>query len=126
MRMRPHKSMAAKLSELRNQLVHNVTNADFDFTKWVESLKPNQLEQFCAAFGPGGDTITLADKEIPSATFFRENVRVNIWLSCLLILSLIYQRKSLATLEREVQEDFLEFGRSVLGIPVRPPRTADT
>ena len=102
-----------KLSELRNKLAHDVSNADFTFAAWVEDLAPNQLTEFCKTFGPHGDSITLGDKKISSLKFFKENVRFNIWMHFLLLLSLIYQRKELATLRQKSREDLYQWVHSL-------------
>lgn len=71
-----------KLSELRNRLVHDVSNVDFNLEEWAGALDPNQARSFNAAFGPGGETVGI-DQEISALQFFKENPRLNIWFACL-------------------------------------------
>jgi len=91
-----------KLSELRNRLVHDVSNVSFDFLGWTESLDSNQLRQWAEAFGPGGEEVTIHGRTVSSLSFFRDNPRLCIWLACWYVLSLIYQRKDLAAEGRKV------------------------
>lgn len=96
-----------KLSELRNELVHDIRKTEFQFTEWVSQLNSEQLSGFARAFGPGGD-LTFGQTQISSAQFFRENPRVCIWLACLVLLSLAYQRADAARSRRERTWDLLE------------------
>src|SRR5437879_837300 len=42
----------ATLSELRNSLVHDVRNSQFDLKAMVMGLDANQLQQFAGSFSP--------------------------------------------------------------------------
>jgi hypothetical protein len=95
-----------KLSELRNQLVHDVSRANFELESWAGGLDKNQLKEFMAAFGPTiAGTVTFGEVEVPATDFFRDNPRVSIWLACFLLLSLIYGRKDLAKGRRELDAE---------------------
>lgn len=91
-----------KLSELRNRLVHDVSNVGFDLADWAESLDSNQLRKWGSAFGPGGDEVTVQGRTVSSLQFFRENPRLCLWIACWYLLSLIYQRKDLAAEARRI------------------------
>ena len=42
----------AALSELRNELVHDVRNSEFDLEEWFSSLEPNRQRSLAVAFSP--------------------------------------------------------------------------
>jgi hypothetical protein len=102
-----------KLSELRNRLVHDVSNVDFKFSDWTKGLDPQQLGQWTAAFLPG-DSIDVGDHEIPTRQYFKENARISVWLRCLFLLSLVYQRKELAKDRRELELRQQDLAKRVL------------
>lgn len=118
------RGMVRKLSELRNQLVHDLSNVDFDFSVWVKSLDPNQLKQYSKAFSPSGDTIQVVGNEVPFSEFFKQQPRTCIWVACLFLLALVYQRKDLARTRRGLETSQQEFAQQVLsGELFRSPET---
>lgn len=47
-----NRRLIMKLSELRNNLVHDIRNTEFNLKKMVEELEPKQLRQFAIDFSP--------------------------------------------------------------------------
>ena len=47
-----HRRLIASLSELRNSLVHDVRNSEFNLSEFVNSLSDNELKQFVVSFSP--------------------------------------------------------------------------
>jgi hypothetical protein len=45
------KRFITSFSELRNRLVHDVSNTHFSFTEYISSMDKNQKESFCKCFG---------------------------------------------------------------------------
>ena len=47
------KKLIYELSEIRNKLVHDIRNVEFDLVKYVSDMDKNQKKQFISAFSPG-------------------------------------------------------------------------
>ena len=103
-----------KLSELRNQLVHNVSNVSFDFRQWAAGLDSNQAKQYCEAFGPLEETVEIGGKQITGVNLFKKHPREFVWMACLFLLSLIYQRKDLARRESELTRSHVDLARRLI------------
>lgn len=111
-----------KLSELRNRLVHDVSNVDFTFDDWTQSLDKNQMKAFVQAFGPGSESFDIDGTQVLSTEFFKQNARLNIWVACLFLLSLIYQRKDLARVRREAELSREKLLQQILAIRRTSPK----
>ena len=48
------------MSELRNQLVHNVANCEFSLKEMVSKFSPSELKQFTKTFSPS-ESVTVTD-----------------------------------------------------------------
>jgi hypothetical protein len=103
-----------KLSELRNQLVHDVSNVDFDLKRWAIQLDRNQAVQFCKALGPSNESIEMNGRSVSSVEFFKANPRINIWMKFLFLLSMIYQRKDLAQRLSELDKMHVDLAQRVI------------
>jgi len=47
-----NRKLISKLSEIRNTLVHDIRNCEFELKKMIEELEPQQLKQFAIDFSP--------------------------------------------------------------------------
>lgn len=48
-----HRRFISSLSELRNQLVHDIRNVSFKFSEYIQTLNPEQTDKFVQAFSYG-------------------------------------------------------------------------
>ncbi len=95
-------SILRALAELRNALVHNITNVTFSFTSHVARLDKNQFTTLVKNFGHGvRDVIEIADKRIPKAQFVRENPKLSLWLTAAEIIACLYVEFEVADLHLE-------------------------
>ncbi len=90
------------LSELRNQLVHKITNINFNLEQYVNSLNKQQLQSFEKAFAYSAkEEIDLNNRKIPRHQFIKENPKITIWMGAMTCLETIYQAKTSAELLAE-------------------------
>lgn len=89
-----------QFSELRNRLVHDVTNVQFDLDEHVRSLDGNQLEQFARAYGyfETHNEFEYQGSRIDVKEFARLNPKRAIWFSVMNFAAIIYLRKDVAKL----------------------------
>lgn len=93
------------LAELRNSLVHNISNVHFSFTEYIASRDENQKKSLIKALGHGlQENIQIADKSVPRNKFVEENPKLALWLTA---------AKVLACLHREFEKTELRFASSV-------------
>jgi hypothetical protein len=85
------RSFISRLSELRNELVHKVTNVSFEFPKYVASLDKNQKANLIDAFGFAvGSTASikaLLKTDMSKEDFVLQKTKFAIWLCALVCLS---------------------------------------
>lgn len=90
------------LSELRNQLAHRLTNADFSFAKHLSDK--NNLARFIHSFGfVWKDPIIFDNQKAERNIFIKENPRITIWLGLMLILD--YMKVEKDSVELKIQEE---------------------
>lgn len=94
----PYRRYVAKLSELRNNLVHNVSQTRFMFTDMVSSLTASQQRDLASSFAVG----LRADTEMRTREFMT-NPKSMIWISALCLLSIVSARKKIAASKRELE-----------------------
>lgn len=90
------------LSELRNSLIHNVSNIDFSFDEYVINLDKNQMKNFINSFGycyltdddKGESTVDNGDKILAAP-------KKSIWLSLRYILAICSLKIDTIKLEKE-------------------------
>lgn len=98
-----------KLAELRNDLVHNVTNASFSFASWLESMEAGRRRGFVTALGyVFGDPVVhvKTGKRTPLAAFFAINPKVVVLLGArdvLACLHLEYAAADIRVMEEELE-----------------------
>ena len=79
------------LAELRNALVHDISNVSFSFPSYVAGLDANQLKSLVKNFGHGmRDAIKIEEKSIPRAKFVRENPKLSLWLTAAEVIACLY------------------------------------
>lgn len=79
------------LAELRNALVHNISNVSFSFPAYVEGLDANQRKSLVKNFGHGiRDAIEIEKKSIPRAQFVRKNPKLSLWITAAEVIACLY------------------------------------
>ena len=90
------------LSEIRNDLVHDVRNVSFDFESYISSRDSNQRKQFARVFESFfSDYFTIGGTEVRREDFILGNPKFALWQASMFILAIIYQQKELARLQSE-------------------------
>jgi hypothetical protein len=83
-----HRRFIRALSELRNQLVHDVKNVDFNFSDYVESLDSNKTAKFIEAFSFGlREQLDLEGKKVFREDWTRQQPKSAIWFCGLYCMS---------------------------------------
>jgi len=87
------KRFLSSLSELRNELVHDITNANFDLRAYLQSLSADGFAAFVKNFDSfsGGKDVTFRDKSVPASEVFREDPKTGFFWSACVTLSLLYE-----------------------------------
>ena len=94
-----------RLAELRNRLVHNVSNVGFAFNEHVASMDKNQSKAFVKVFGHGiSDSVPAKGKTVSRAEFVLHNPKLAIWLTAAEVLAYLYLEFELAELSRRSTE----------------------
>ena len=92
---RPDRRFISSMSELRNKLVHNITNVEFSLKEHVSKLSNGQFLQFAKSF----DSFSSEDerhnksKKDKVREIFRSNHKKAIWFSAMITIGIIYQKK---------------------------------
>ena len=88
-----------KLSELRNKLVHNVTNVDFNLNDYIKDFGKDKLKQFANSVGfRFKDKFEINGRIFQRYQYFKENPKMTIWIGALGCLNSIYEQKTSAKL----------------------------
>jgi hypothetical protein len=100
------------LSELRNQLVHNVKNTSFCLPKYVASLDPNQKKIFIDGFG----FVCLREDadgkhSVVDGVAVVEQPKKAIWLSLKFVLAIISVQMDTLRHRREISAALLEHSK---------------
>lgn len=77
----------SSMSELRNDLVHDVRNVNFDFTKYVNDMNEQKKQQFLKNFNIISTEVTNDIR-----TLFLHDPRQAIWYSGMAFLGIVYLR----------------------------------
>jgi hypothetical protein len=98
----------SRLSELRNELIHDAKNLSFNFAKYVARLDPNQkkvlIEAFGFAVGSTESIKALLNTELSREEFVLRHPKFAIWLCALMCLSEIECCVSSFTSHRKLVE----------------------
>jgi hypothetical protein len=91
----------SELSELRNTLVHNVSNVSFSFREYIASLDQSQRTKFVEGFGYGiRDPVEFSGVAAPRNSFVLENPKFSIWLTGMQCVGSLYLERELALLRQ--------------------------
>ena len=86
----------SSLSELRNRLVHDVRNVNFDLLAYVEALSKKEQDAFLKNFN-----IISTDVTDDIRNLFRFDPRQALWYSTMAFLGLVYLKANLDVIPRE-------------------------
>jgi hypothetical protein len=115
---KPDRRFVSSLSELRNTLVHDVTNVGFSLSKYVDAMDSSTFSAFVKgldSFSTGG-LVAFEGSAVPPEEVFRREPKTAIWWSAMLTVAIIYQVKETERLRTEskdlrAQRDHLEAER---------------
>jgi hypothetical protein len=87
-----------KFSELRNLLVHNVKQVDFDLKAHVNNFNKNQLGSFVKTYSyfAGGENFKYTDKIYNTANFVRSDPKRAIWFCVMIFAGVLYLKRDTA------------------------------
>ena len=100
------------MSELRNDLVHDIRNLGFTFKTHVERMDRATLVRFRKNFDTwttGGTHEELFGKKVDVVEFFRSNPKLAIWYSTMVTLAMIYERRQLEFDKRQWRDERVKF-----------------
>lgn len=86
------KRFISELSDIRNLLVHNVTQVDFIFNDYISQLDKSQFDKLVASFGyipTRGNSTKKIDKE-EIAKSIRESPKEVIWYGLMILTAKLY------------------------------------
>ncbi len=98
------RSFLHKLAELRNRLVHDVSNVNFDLVAYVASMDSDQFKSFvrsCDNFStPMGqddrkNVVNDGSQVVPVEQLFREKPKLALWYAGISVLTTIYVKEEL-------------------------------
>ena len=79
------------LAELRNDLVHNISNVHFSFDSYIASKDSNQLKSIVKTFGHGVvDQLQSEGKVVTRYDFVKDNPKVSLWLTSAEVLACLH------------------------------------
>ena len=84
-------TMLRMLAELRNTLVHNITNVTFSFSAHVASRDRQQLENLITCFGHGlTDTQKVGGHMLSRREFVRAYPKLALWLTAAEVIACLH------------------------------------
>jgi hypothetical protein len=107
-----------QFSELRNMLVHDISQASFNLKDYALSLDTKQKQSFVKSFSyflTGGE-IDLKDKKISVEEYVIKEPKKSIWFSLILLLGIIYLLHDTARIKQENEVLKRELGERLLTI----------
>ena len=84
---KPERRFMSSLSELRNKLVHDVRNVDFDLIRHIDNMSKDQRDAFLNNFNLLSTGITDDARNL-----FRHDPRQALWYSGIAFLGVVYLR----------------------------------
>jgi hypothetical protein len=103
---KPDRRFISSLSELRNSLVHDISNVDFNLKKYIENLAPDKFKTFVKSmdsFSYEGWRFKGGAKELTVEEFFKADPKKAIWYSAMLTTAIIYQQQQMATTKKRIE-----------------------
>lgn len=82
---KPERRFISSLSELRNKLVHDVRNVNFNLAEYVERMEKKQQEDFLGNFNILSTEVTDETRDL-----FRLDPRQALWYASMAFLGLVY------------------------------------
>jgi hypothetical protein len=101
----PDRRFISSLSELRNQLVHNIANVDFDLKQYTSAMLPNELDSFAKKFNSfsEGETVDYQGEKLSPNEVFRRDPKMAIWWSVAVTVAIIYQVRKIEHFKKEAE-----------------------
>lgn len=92
-----------KFSELRNMLVHDISQIDFELTAYISSMDKNQQRSFAKAFSyfSVGDEFEINGQKISVEEYVIRAPKTAIWFSLILFSGIVYLLHDTASLKRK-------------------------
>jgi hypothetical protein len=104
------------LSELRNNLVHNVTNVNFDFSLYLDSLDKKQKDKYFKSFGILIDIEKGKQQQLLQMSL--KKPKLFIWSGAMVILLKIYGHNLRLSTERNpTPKEFSGLGMASIAYP---------
>jgi len=97
------KKFISYLSEIRNLLVHKVSNVNFSFENYVNKLDKNQKKNFVVVHSLGLNPQKLPSKGIRE-TFVIKKPKLSIWLNGIYCLDEIYYCIQTSNCKKKAEE----------------------
>ncbi|QKK01309.1 MAG: hypothetical protein HND55_00800 [Pseudomonadota bacterium] len=94
------------VSELRNNLVHDIAQVDFSFAEHITLLDRQQKTNFLKSFGyfANGETFELSGESFDTSEFMLVNPKKGVWFSVMALCSVIYLSKEHVALRKIIAE----------------------
>jgi hypothetical protein len=111
-----HEQVISKLSQLRNSLVHYISNVQFNLEEYAKNLNPNQLNEFVQVFGtvfPDSFIKRYGGPEMTRKEFVRAEPKINIWATVIYCLAFFYTKKQNLAMDIELKELKQKLGEAV-------------
>ncbi|RQW68679.1 hypothetical protein EBB56_21400 [Halomonas sp. YLB-10] len=106
------------LAALRNNLAHKVSNVNFTFSEFTDSLDKNQRKNYVRDFGHGlKDEIDFGDVKVEKHTFVLENPKISMWLTLSEVLACLYLEIEVTEfrIKAEILEQYVNLTRTSSG-----------
>ena len=94
-------------SELRNSLVHDIHNVNFNFEKYVNNLDPNQLKVFRKTYSYfyKTDILEHEGKTYKIEEFVTSHPKTAVWFCVIIFATTMYLKKRIRLLDKESSEN---------------------
>lgn len=111
-----YRNFISKFSELRNLLVHEISNVKFSFKNHIDQLNKSQKKSLSNALAVG-----IREKKSKNTSSYRleqfiKDPKFCIWISALCLLSILTVNKDLFAIEREHTKKNTELIDSIINL----------
>lgn len=94
-----------KLTELRNKLVHNISNINFKLEDYVNDMSKQQLNEFTNWMSMGEkEDVRVGKRKIPRIKFIKDNPKVSLFLNLIIVLESLSLTNDLLKSKKTLQE----------------------
>lgn len=99
---KPDRRFISSLAELRNTIVHNISDVNFNLKEHIKNLSQKELSNFAKRFDSftHNGTYVSAGTERKASELFKNDPKKAIWYSALITISIIYQKKEIQILDK--------------------------